>query len=87
MAGQLLLAIARDEDHEATEKQDPGEGPAASASTPSSRANAPDNTARKRKTAQDAASHPVWSLLSSHPDTVERATGLERGQAPHCPKS
>jgi Zn-dependent protease with chaperone function len=26
----------------------------------------------------------VWSWLSSHPDTVERATELERGHAPHC---
>lgn len=27
----------------------------------------------------------LWSLLSSHPDTVERATELERGHAPRCP--
>jgi Zn-dependent protease with chaperone function len=26
----------------------------------------------------------AWSWLSSHPDTVERATELERGHAPHC---
>ena len=26
----------------------------------------------------------VWSWLSSHPDTVERATELERGHAPRC---
>ena len=26
----------------------------------------------------------VWSWLSSHPDTVERATELEHGHAPHC---
>jgi Zn-dependent protease with chaperone function len=31
--------------------------------------------------------HPVWSLLSSHPDTVERATELEHGHAPHCGSS
>ena len=31
-------------------------------------------------------SSPVWSLLSSHPDTVERATELERGHAPQCGK-
>ena len=28
--------------------------------------------------------HPIWSLLSSHPDTVRRATELQQGQAPHC---
>ncbi len=30
--------------------------------------------------------HPIWSLLSSHPDTVERASALQQGQAPHCPQ-
>jgi hypothetical protein len=29
---------------------------------------------------------PVWSLLSSHPDTVQRAIELEQGHAPHCGK-
>ena len=32
------------------------------------------------------AAHPIWSLLSSHPDTVERASALQQGQAPHCPQ-
>ena len=85
--GQLLLAIARDEDEDekdAKKKKDPGQGPAASASAPSSSASTPDSAPRQRKAAEDLASHPVWSLLSSHPDTVERATELERGHAPHC---
>ena len=30
------------------------------------------------------AAHPIWSLLSSHPDTVERAHALQQGQSPHC---
>ena len=83
--GQLLLAIARDEDNEEAQKKDQGKGPAAVASAPASGASTAD-AARQRKTAQEIASHPVWSLLSSHPDTVERATELERGHAPHCAK-
>ena len=43
--------------------------------------------ARQRKTAEEMASHPVWSLLSSHPDTVARASELEKGHAPHCAKN
>ncbi len=35
-------------------------------------------------TRQEAEEHPVWSLLSSHPDTVRRAKELEQGHAPHC---
>lgn len=90
--GQLLLAIAReddDEEQDAQKKKKQGQAadPAAGASVPSSPSSTPDNAARKRKTAQDAEAHPVWSLLSSHPDTVERATELERGHAPHCAKS
>ncbi|KAB2890655.1 MAG: peptidase M48, partial [Burkholderiaceae bacterium] len=29
---------------------------------------------------------PIWSLLSSHPDTEARATELRAGHAPHCPR-
>ena len=32
----------------------------------------------------EAKAHPVWSLLSSHPDTAERARALRAGQAPGC---
>ena len=32
------------------------------------------------------AAHPIWSLLSSHPDTLERASALQQGQAAHCPQ-
>ena len=91
--GQLLLAIAReddDEDEDAQKKKKQGQaaGPTAGASAPSTpSSSAADSSARKRKTAQDLESHPVWSLLSSHPDTVERATELERGHAPHCAKN
>ena len=84
--GQLLLAIAHDEDAKDARKKDAGQGPATGASAPASGASAPGN-ASQRRAAEDLASHPVWSLLSSHPDTVERATELERGHAPHCAKN
>jgi len=85
--GQLLLAIARDEDEHSSENKKKAEGQdAAGAPGPQSAASAPD-AARKRKLGKEVESHPVWSLLSSHPDTVERATELERGHAPHCAKS
>jgi Zn-dependent protease with chaperone function len=29
---------------------------------------------------------PLWSLLSSHPDTEARARELKQGHAPHCPR-
>jgi len=39
-----------------------------------------------RKQGKAEAAHPIWSLLSSHPDTVERAHALQQGQAAHCPQ-
>lgn len=81
--GKLLLAIARDEEKE----EDKGPASAASApAAPQSTASAP-GAPHKRKPGQEAESHPVWSLLSSHPETVKRATELEKGHAPHCAKS
>jgi Zn-dependent protease with chaperone function len=47
---------------------------------------APAPEADQGKARSDTEAHPVWSLLSSHPDTVERASALQRGQAPHCPQ-
>jgi Zn-dependent protease with chaperone function len=38
----------------------------------------------KRQNGSKAEPHPVWSLLSSHPDTARRAQELEQGHAPHC---
>ena len=29
-------------------------------------------------------SHGLWTLLSTHPDTLERATALRAGRAPYC---
>lgn len=100
--GKLLLAIARDdedeEDKDKDKDKDKGKGSdkdkkaagdnpvdASHGPTPQSAASAPDAT-RKRKLGQEAESHPVWSLLSSHPETVKRATELEQGHAPHCAK-
>ena len=37
-----------------------------------------------QKQGKAEAAHPIWSLLSSHPDTVERAHALQEGQSPHC---
>mgnify|MGYP000712221007 CR=1 FL=1 len=37
-----------------------------------------------QKQGKAEATHPIWSLLSSHPDTVERAHALQQGQSPHC---
>lgn len=89
--GQLLLAIAHDEEEEEAQenkkKKDKKAGQdQAAAPTAEPGASSPER-ARQRKTAQEIASHPVWSLLSSHPDTVARASELEKGHAPHCAKN
>jgi Zn-dependent protease with chaperone function len=87
--GKLLLAIAHDEEDDDERKtktppekagQDKAAAPAAEAGSSST------ERARQRKKAEEMASHPVWSLLSSHPDTVARASELEKGRAPHCAK-
>lgn len=77
--GKLLLAIAQDEDDE--EKADKKKA----ATSAKEGASAPaEPTAAKKQ--EPEAMGPVWSLLSSHPDTVERAKELEQGHALHCPK-
>ncbi len=43
-----------------------------------------ENTATPTQTQEKP--NPLSSLLSSHPDTVERATELEQGHAQQCPK-
>ncbi|MBV7540164.1 M48 family metallopeptidase [Acidovorax sp. sic0104] len=92
--GKLLLAIAHDEEEEekkekAQKQKDkekdsstPAAGQGTDAAAPAS-APAPGS---KGKTRAELEAHPVWSLLSSHPDTVRRATELEQGHAPHCGK-
>ncbi|EJE50855.1 Zn-dependent protease with chaperone function [Acidovorax sp. CF316] len=76
--GKLLLAIAKDEDgEEKAEKKK-------TATAAKEGASAPAETTAPRKDSE--ALGPVWSLLSSHPDTVERAKELEQGHALHCPK-
>ena len=93
--GKLLLAIARDEEEreareeqeEKDEKQATKKDAAASAPDSQAAARAPAPAPRKRRpNANDEPEHAVWSLLSSHPETVQRATELEKGHAPHCPK-
>lgn len=76
--GKLLLAIAKDEDDE--EKAEKKKA----ATAAKEGASAPAETTASRKDPE--ALGPVWSLLSSHPDTVERAKELEQGHALHCPK-
>ena len=87
--GKLLLAIAHDEEEEEEnkkkEEEKAGQNQAA-APTAKPGASSPERS-RQRKTAEEMASHPVWSLLSSHPDTVARASELEKGHAPHCTKN
>lgn len=70
--GQLLLAVAHEEENEAEAK------------AKAQKQNAPEPDADRDKTRADLEAHPVWSLLSSHPGTVQRATELEQGHAPHC---
>lgn len=88
--GKLLLAIAHDEEEEEEENKKKEEAKAgqnqAAAPTAEPGASSPER-ARQRKKAEEMASHPVWSLLSSHPDTVARASELEKGHAPHCAKN
>ena len=95
--GQLLLAIAHDEENE--DKEAARKDAAANSPAPASRsaaASAPPGshdkeqgkskgTAKsKGKSRAEMEGHPVWSLLSSHPETVQRATALEQGLSPHC---
>lgn len=81
--GQLLLAIAREDDN--AEKKPKREEPTASANSPANASSAPPSTPKASTPAKaEAKAHPVWSLLSSHPDTVQRATELAQGHAPHC---
>ncbi len=85
--GKLLLAIARDEkereEREEQEAKDKKEGVTAGPGSQAG-ASAPKPSPRKRESGADEPEHAVWSLLSSHPDTVKRATELEQGHAPHC---
>jgi Zn-dependent protease with chaperone function len=76
--GKLLLAIAKDEDDEEKAEKEKA------ATAAKAGASAPAETATSSKEPQ--ALGPVWSVLSSHPDTVERAKELEQGHALHCPR-
>lgn len=77
--GKLLLAIAQEEDDD-----EKAEKKKKAATAAKEGASAPADTTASRK--EPEALGPVWSLLSSHPDTVERAKELEQGHALHCPK-
>lgn len=72
----LLLAIAHDE-----ETEDPkAAAPSPAASSASGSAGHPPATKPRSRPQPDG-----WSsLLHSHPDTVQRATELRAGHAPHC---
>jgi Zn-dependent protease with chaperone function len=72
---QLLLAVARDTKEEAAAKS----GKPSDANTGAAQQAPVAQTPRPDPS-------PVWSLLSSHPDTVQRAIELEQGHAPHCGK-
>ena len=76
--GQLLLAMALDEEKKVEAKakaQDPPE---------SATSKGEEKGKGKGNASANAEAHPVWSLLSSHPETIQRATELEQGRALHC---
>ncbi|MFY3386247.1 M48 family metallopeptidase [Paracidovorax sp. MALMAid1276] len=83
--GRLLLAIARDEEEEERKEKEKGmkRGKDQGEHSATTAAGEPGSKSNHRTEPQ---AHPVWSLLSSHPDTVHRATELEQGHAPHCGK-
>ena len=90
--GRLLLAIAKDEaddeeDEKGARKKEDKAGQNSAATTAGEPVASSPEPSRGRKTKEEEAPHPVWSLLSSHPDTVARAGELERGHAPHCPNN
>ena len=84
--GRLLLAIAHDEEEREEQQAKDTKEAATTAPGTEAGASAPRPNTRKRKSSADEPGHAVWSLLSSHPDTVNRATELEQGHAPHCAK-
>jgi Zn-dependent protease with chaperone function len=90
--GKLLLAIAKDEaddeeDEKGARKKEDKPGQNSAATTAGEPTASSPEPSRGRQTKEEEAPHPVWSLLSSHPDTVARAGELERGHAPHCPNN
>lgn len=86
---QLLLAVAEDAKDEAAAKSGkPRDAKDSKGETESAQPPRPGASGTARSPRDTAgASSTLWSFLSSHPDTVERATELERGHAPHCGKS
>jgi Zn-dependent protease with chaperone function len=85
--GQLLLAIAHDEEDDAKNREKtPEQSPESRTDNASAPQSPPRDSAAKGSGRGDAKVHPVWSLLSSHPGTVQRATELVQGHTPHCDK-
>ncbi len=77
--GQLLLAIAHDEEDEARKPK--GTKPAEStapAAEPASAPKAKDKAATPRESSRCGRCSPPT------PNTVQRATELQQGHAPHC---
>ena len=86
--GDLLLAMAakrgKDDDDE---DKDGKEKSASSADSPASTASAPTPPASKPKSRTEAEiekEEGMFSLLSTHPETVARAKELKAGISPHC---
>ena len=80
----LLLAIAHDEDEKHTGKG----GKGGKAQTPADGKDKTGGTATepapRRSPGVEPGGEGLLSLLSSHPGTVQRATELREGRAPHC---
>nr|WP_295943182.1 M48 family metallopeptidase [uncultured Acidovorax sp.] len=87
--GKLLLAIARDDEESANKQKGNERGITTAANEQGADVAAPASASAPNSKDQAKArleAHPMWSLLSSHPDTVRRATELEQGHALHCGK-
>ena len=74
--GQLLLAMVDAEEKKAEAVN--------TTKAPAEQQDAAPPAQNPGKARKDAGAHPIWSLLSSHPETLQRATALEQGNALHC---
>lgn len=94
--GDLLLSMAarrgrdddKDDEDKDKDKDKDKKDSAKSADTPASAASAPVKTASEPKAKSEAEiekEEGMFSLLSTHPETVARAKELKAGVSPHCP--
>ncbi|QIL83316.1 M48 family metallopeptidase [Diaphorobacter sp. HDW4A] len=85
--GDLLLAMAATRDKDEDDSKDAKKDALESADSTASAASAPISPAsqpKARSEAEIAKEEGMFSLLSSHPETVARAKELKAGLSPHC---